>query len=65
MASSEANGSSISSSFGVMRKHLRERDAFALAAAEMARKAMTEAGEPEPAEPHVGLRERARCARRR
>ena len=43
------------------RQDLRERHALALAAAEMAREAILEAGEPEPVKPLVGLRARS-CA---
>ena len=47
------------------RQHLRERDALALPAAEVARKAIAETGEAEPPEPLVGLRPAPRRAPRR
>src|SRR5204863_1952733 len=37
------------------RQHLRERDALPLAAAQMTREAMLEAGKTQPLEPDVGL----------
>src|SRR5262249_24762783 len=46
---------------GPHRQDLRDRHALALAAAEMAREAVLEAGEPEPGEPLVGLRARLRA----
>ena len=58
IASSEANGSSIRISLRPQRQHLRQRDALALPAAQMARIAVAEAGEAEPVEPAVGLRQR-------
>ena len=58
MASSEANGSSISKQLRLERQHLRERHALALAAAQVPRKPVLESGKPEPRQPGVGLLER-------
>ena len=51
----------------LQRQHLRERDALALPAAQVAREPVAEAGKPEPVEPRVGLRRapsRAPCRER-